>query len=653
MTTIEQKLPISTSCAPPGSNPRIEPVDQRAFRSENGRCRKNRGAGHVNVREVVNSKYKRRLYLRYLGVSLFPFLFFVLLGSGSIFFSQRYVSEELSLLSFRNLNQVRDTFELVLSETDAFALSLATDPGFNQNARQLLEKEVKTLEDSKLYKNFMDGLITATNVRRYLHSLYIFNKYVPGKLITNSESILDVSRFYDTGWLSELKDRKDEMRFWLSRRSVLLFTSSPVSREVITLYRNILEPYALESQGIIVVNIKLEYLESLLRSISNTGDQDFIVYHPSIGPLVDTSAGGKLPKDVLDVFTRRAETGKAVGSVFFMTKDGRQFAVSCLESSRYPLFYFSMVPKDTYYHLSYKLLGLTVAFSFFALVLGIVTMVYFTRRSFGNIEYICDTIEAAEKGLSVSSVQKEAAEDSFYELTHEIVRTFLERNYLKLREKTLELQALQAQMNPHFLFNTLTAISLRAMGYTGGPNDVTKIVDLLSRILDYSLETQRKDVTFKDEVQFTRYYLEIQSFRYPGRFRTRWEVEREAMDCKVIKLLLQPLVENSVQHGVDPESKKTLSIVVRGERKDGFLLISIEDDGAGMTDERLAEVLKMIEEAPSADHIGLVNTVRRLRLLFGDQVGLEIRSVKGKGTTVALKIPSPERKAPAAERPGG
>ena len=596
----------------------------------------------MDVREVINSKYKKKLYRRYLGVSLVPFLFFVFLGSSSIFFSQRYVSKELSILNSRNLNQVRDTFELVLSETDAFALSLATDPGLNQTARRLLEKEIKTLEDSKTYQNFMDGMLTAASVRRYLYSFYIFNKYVENKVITNTEGILDISKFNDTEWLSYLESKKDELRFWLNRRSVPLFSSSPLYREVLTLYRNILEPNTLQSQGLIAVNIKIEYLVALIRSISNTGDQHFVVYHPSIGTLINTSRDWDPPKDILPLLTYRADRGDLEEDTFFVTKDGRSFAVSYLASSRYPFLYFSFVPESTYYHLSYKLLQLTCVFSFLALVLGIVFIVSFTRKSFRNIEYICDTIEAAEKELAVPTVLKQAPEGSFYELTHEIVRTFLERNYLKLRHKTLELQALQSQMNPHFLFNTLTAISLRAIGYTGGPNDVTKMVDLLSRILDYSLEAPQKEVVLKNEVQFTKYYLEIQSYRYPNRFRTHWDVDNEALNCKVIKLLLQPLVENSIYHGVDPDSKKRLTLTVRGKKVDGVLRISIEDDGAGMSRERLAEVLRMIDEESSADHIGLVNTVRRLKLLFGDRASVDITSEKRKGTRVTFEIPSPE-----------
>jgi hypothetical protein len=106
----------------------------------------------------------------------------------------------------------------------------------------------------------MDSLLTATNVRRYLHSLYIYNKYVPHKLITNTEIILNISNFYDIEWLSNLEDKKDEMRFWLSHRFIPLFPASTVSKEVLTLYRNILEPYTLESQGINLVNIKLVYV---------------------------------------------------------------------------------------------------------------------------------------------------------------------------------------------------------------------------------------------------------------------------------------------------------------------------------------------------------------------------------------------------------
>ncbi len=591
----------------------------------------------MNAREAIDAKYKNRLYLRYLSISLVPFLFFAILGSTSLFFSQRYVSEELTRLSFRNLNQVRDTFELIINETDALALSMATDPGFNQTARQLLEKGIQTLDDSKVYRNFMDSLLTATNVRRYLHSLYLYNKYVPHKLITNTEIILDISKFYDIEWLSNLEDKKDEMRFWLSHRFIPLFPASTVSKEVLTLYRNILEPYTLESQGIILVNIKLDYVADVIRSISNSHEQHFLVLHPSLGTLVNTSKGWDPSKEILAKLTNRTESGET----FVLKHEDVDYIIDYIVSNKHPLLYISIAPKETYYQLSYKLFQLTLFFSFGALLLGIVAIVYLTRRSFRNIKYICDIIEAAEKNLPVPEEQKHASEDSFYALTHNIVRTFLERNYLKLRQKTLELQALQWQMNPHFLFNTLTSISLRSMGYTGGPNDVTKMIDLLSRILDYSLESPQKEVLLKDEIQFTQYYLEIQSYRYPRRFRTKWDIEENTLTCKVMKLILQPIVENSISHGIDSGSKKKLSIRIKCRLEQNFLILTVEDTGCGISRERLEEVLKISEDpAILSDHIGLVNTYRRLKLFFGDSSEMQIESPLNNGTIVTLKIPA-------------
>ncbi len=584
----------------------------------------------------ISGKVKKNLYLRYLGVSTVPFIFFVLLGTIGIFFSQKYVSEELSALSYRNLNQVRDTFELILNETDSFALSLATDPGFNQISRYLLERGIRTLEDAKQYRIFMDSLLTAMNVRRYLYSLYVFNKYVPAKLITNQEGIVDMDKFYDTEWLSVLEEKKEELRFWLNRRSILLFPSLKLSQPVLTLFRNILEPYTLESQGLIVVNIKLEYLVSILRSISNRKEQLFAVVHPSLGTLVHTSSEVDPANIILPALTNR----KDVRDIFSIETGGKTFMASYLVSAQYPLLYLSLVPRDTFYHLSYTLLTLTVILSFGALLLGLGTVIYFTRRSFRNIAYMLDTIEAAEKGLSIQAPIEKGGEDSFYALTHEIVRTFLERNYLKVREQALELQALQAQINPHFLFNTLTSISLRAMAYTGGPNDVTYMVDRLSRILDYTLDSVHREVQLKDEVRFTRYYLEILSLRYPDRFRVRWDIDRELLACKVIKLLLQPLLENSINHGIGDDSNRRLHIRVEAKREGGFFHLTVRDDGRGMTGDRVSEVLQRIEDASIAsEHIGLVNTVRRVRLMFGQRVEFHLESSPDQGTTVDLKIP--------------
>ncbi|MCX7787963.1 MAG: histidine kinase [Spirochaetes bacterium] len=559
-----------------------------------------------------------------------------MLGTVGIYLSQEYVSEELSSLSFRNLDQVRDTFELILNETDSFALSLATDPGFNQTSRYLLERGIQTLEDAKQYRTFMDSLLTAMNVRRYLYSLYVFNKYVPSKLITNKEGIVEVEKFYDTEWISVLENKKEEMRFWLNRRSIPIFPSLKLSQPVLTLFRNILEPYTLESQGLIVVNIRMEYLVTILRTISNQKGQLFSVVHPSLGTLVHTSTEDDPAKIVLPALTHRTD----VRDIFSIEAGGKPFMASYLVSNKYPLLYLSLVPRDTFYQLSYTLLKLTMIFSFGALLLGLGTVIYFTRRSFRNIEYMLDTIEAAEKGLPIQTPIEKGKEDSFYALTHEIVRTFIERNYLKVREQALEFQALQSQINPHFLFNTLTSISLRALSYTGGPNDVTYMVDRLSRILDYSLDSSQREVRLMDEVRFTRYYLEILSLRYPNRFQVHWDIDKELLGCKVIKLLLQPFLENSIHHGIGPNIKQKLHIRIEGKREGEFLRLKVMDDGVGMTRDRVFELLQRIKDGSiDSEHVGLANTIRRVQLMFGQGVEFHLESSPEQGTIIDLKIP--------------
>jgi two-component system sensor histidine kinase YesM len=266
-------------------------------------------------------------------------------------------------------------------------------------------------------------------------------------------------------------------------------------------------------------------------------------------------------------------------------------------------------------------------------------MYVMARRNFRNIESIVDIIQAAEHGSNLPQPVL-SGRNSFSSLTYSILQTFVERKYLKLRQTNLELMALQSQMNPHFLFNTLTTISCMALEFTGSPNHVTAMIERLARILQYSLENPRAGVKLSEEVAYARDYLEIQRIRSHDRFRAEWDIGADTGDCRVIKLLLQPLVENAIRHGIGEQRERGI-IGIRAERADGQLLISVEDDGVGIPPAELDEIRRRLAEDGALDgHIGLFNTAKRLRLFFAGEASVDITSVPGSGTVVRLVMPA-------------
>ncbi|WP_059050947.1 sensor histidine kinase [Paenibacillus senegalimassiliensis] len=234
--------------------------------------------------------------------------------------------------------------------------------------------------------------------------------------------------------------------------------------------------------------------------------------------------------------------------------------------------------------------------------------------------------------------------DSFNNMTAYIETLIYEVYERKINEKEAELKAIQAQLNPHFLYNTLGMFFWKF--YMLGDEKSARLVTNLSEMLQYTLEPVQDMTTLRDEIKQIRNYLEIQKARYPEALTMDIEVPEELLDCQVIRLLIQPLVENTFIHAF--RNKKTdryLKIhaftgpVEEGESPD-FLIIEIGDNGEGMSEETLSSVLQasgVLHEKRKS--IGTASVIRRIELLYGAPYGVEIESTLGEGTLVRLKLP--------------
>lgn len=224
-------------------------------------------------------------------------------------------------------------------------------------------------------------------------------------------------------------------------------------------------------------------------------------------------------------------------------------------------------------------------------------------------------------------------------LVNDVYLSEIDRKEQALRTKEVELYALQTQINPHFLFNILNMI--RGKLLIAGDRDNANIVGLLAKSFRMMLKTGGSSIQLAEEVEFVDIYLRLQSYRYVDKFQYLIEIPSELEQIKIPKLCLQPLVENAITHGI--ELKKTKSqIVIRGERIHEEIHIIVEDDGLGISRERLAEIQGWLQDegAITKDtHIGLKNVHHRLKHLYGDAFGLVVVSEIGQGTRVTMIIP--------------
>ncbi len=212
--------------------------------------------------------------------------------------------------------------------------------------------------------------------------------------------------------------------------------------------------------------------------------------------------------------------------------------------------------------------------------------------------------------------------------------------------KKSELRALQAQINPHFLYNTLDAIVWLAEA--GQSREVIHITRALSDFFRISLSQGKDWIPLSEEIKHLTGYLTIQKIRYRDILDYEIDIPGELGNIQVLKLLLQPLVENAIYHGVKHRRGRGL-VKVTGRAEDGWLILRVRDNGAGMSAQRLAEVREGLsaERGESAGY-GLFNVNKRIQLYYNQARGVEIESAEGVGTKVSLRVPV--RTAPADGR---
>lgn len=212
--------------------------------------------------------------------------------------------------------------------------------------------------------------------------------------------------------------------------------------------------------------------------------------------------------------------------------------------------------------------------------------------------------------------------------------------------KELELKALQNQINPHFLFNTLNSLSKLAL--IEGAERTSDLTVTVSSMLRYSLRELNRLVPLRDEVEHCHAYITIQKARFRDRIAFDSSIEEACLQIEVPPMLLQPLVENAFIHGIEAmESGAVIRLAVRMDNED--VLIAVSDNGAGMTEETRLSLLRPGEDGTArsggqSTGIGTRNVFRRLALLYGREDLVDIQSAPGEGTTVTIRIPHEGRR---------
>ncbi len=207
---------------------------------------------------------------------------------------------------------------------------------------------------------------------------------------------------------------------------------------------------------------------------------------------------------------------------------------------------------------------------------------------------------------------------------------------VQMQKRNVELRVLQSQINPHFLYNTLDTIQWMALDYKA--YDVADMINNLSNFFRLSLSDGKEFITVADEVEHVRNYLEIQKIRYKDKVNYSIDFNENDSQNLVPKMMIQPLVENSIYHGL--KLKKLIGLIkINIKTENNFIVIEVYDNGLGIEKQKLDELRSNLHNSIESEHYGLYNINERLKFTFGDKYRITIDSEYNKWTKVMLKIP--------------
>ena len=585
-------------------------------------------------------KLQPRLFRRRLITNLVPlFIAITVLGTFSFIITMNFVKSDIDKRNITMLSQNMQRIEALNDDIETVNINFGINPDITLNLKRIMNSPDLTMEDMQQI-NMLESLLSAPAYSKPdIQSIYVYFNNNLRRFISTSDNLTTLDAvsntgIIDTSWYDSYIKNRATSQSWYEVRKVQ-FYSFEKPTALLTLYKNIYQSGFSNSTGVIVLNIRISYITGLLQDMcSNTG-QRVLLLGQSGQLICESQQGNFKAANYRDL----PKSGKSA----LRNINSQWCIVSQSTSAKYGMKLVSVIPVRELYKVPILLLELTVLLLILTMAMGIIVSYKSARYNYNQIRNIIRIIDNAGTGKATQSLEPKGNDEYTY-IINNIVKTFVEKDYLKVqlsekmyKEKALELMALQSQINPHFMFNTLETIYLKTLGLTGGHNEVNTMLENLSTILQYSLSRGSETISIQDEIENAKSYVAIQKIRYRDMFRLIWDIRGDMSQYAIIKLVLQPLIENSISYTA---KEKAVSIKVKIRILSDRIQLAVIDNGIGISSEKLMQITHNLtlsmNETP---HIGLYNTNKRLKIAYGDRYGIRLRSKFGYGTAVYMTIP--------------
>lgn len=599
-----------------------------------------------------NQKFKKTLSMR---VKFFYKSFFInaqlllmpllIIGPYSIYKSSVDNTRAIERSMMQTLNQCSSTMEALYTQLDNAKLFFASNPrvklqlhkAFNEKSLSL--SSLRNIENLSLY--FQNLMFTDP----YISEIYVYYANDYQRVYKTSAGVFrPLTELENTSWLQQFKN--DNADFWIEVRSSKTGIRLDETPKSLFFYQQIYSRSTHRPIGVLIFEFNLNKLAKYFDTLMQYQNQTIYLLDHSHS-LVYTNNGDDHSEQVLSALLSSLNSISDNQDFFDIEIEETPCKAAFLQSARNNgLTYFTYTPSSEIYKSTKSLSNTYVFLTLCAVGLSVLLAFYKSRKEYRYLCTILDIFSNPAASQHYFDHMHQRSSNPFEYIIMNIIRLFVQQDYLKIQTsqkeykiQMLKMHALQHQINPHFLYNTLNSIYWETVKMTGSENVCSTMVSNLSSVIRYSLSDPLENVSVREEIDYLKKYLEIMKLRYPNKFNVEFRVEPRCENYPLKKMILQPLVENSIYHGIkEKEGVGKICIGVRSFKNS--IAVFIFDNGAGIQPATLKQLQNQIVSADEIiqQHMGLANTNLRLKLAYGDDSRLHIKSEEGVYTFIYFFI---------------
>lgn len=583
------------------------------------------------------TKIFKKIFIMYSIVIISIMLFLSIIVTNNI---KNTIKNNQIYLNQRMIEDINDYFGKINENTKIIFNNLYQNQTEYTDIINYLTLDFNTYLKKRIDDYCNTNLTYYYGIKSYVKSCFEYNSNIENVIFySNTNDLITVFNCYGNNKyiLNVSKKINHEINEDKLKTSLINLINSEINKDNSNSYyiiHYIKDSYSLNNIGLLIIRYKLNFIENIIKKYENINNQIIIVDKSG---LVIFDSYNKYTNQNYPYFDKLKITNKPI-----MFDEDSYISIA---PSKYGVIVIGILPVKNIFYSNKFAIYICYILSFILITLAEVITFFKIDNLSIRTKKIIDAMKQVKNGNIKTTIESFQEDDeitlianSFNDMCLEL-NNYINKVYIaQLKQKNAEILALQNQINPHFLYNTLESIRMKAI--SNGNKDIGKMLYNLA-VLFRNMIKGKNLITIQEEIYNCKLYLELFKFRYDDKFNYQIDLDEKLKSKSILKFTIQPVIENFIIHGIRLESNDNFILITIKENNED-IMITIKDNGIGISPEKVEDLNRRMMNLESTESLGLTNVNERLKLFYGEKYGITISSMKYIGTIVNIIIPNKE-----------